>query len=39
MKSLKMGFVGLGQRGGMMINDFLAHPQVDIVALCDVYPD
>lgn len=39
MKTLKMGFVGLGQRGGMMINAFLAHPQADIVALCDVYPD
>ena len=39
MKTLKVGFVGLGQRGKAMLNTFLAHPQVDIVAVCDVYED
>ena len=39
MKTLKVGFVGLGQRGSMMINAFLANPQVDIIAVCDVYED
>ena len=39
MKTLKVGFVGLGQRGKGMLNTFLAHPQVDIVAICDVYDD
>ncbi len=39
MKSLKIGIVGLGQRGRGMLNVFLAYPNVDVSAICDVYED
>ena len=39
MKSVRLGIVGLGQRGKGMLNVFLAYPSVDVVALCDVYKD
>ena len=39
MKELRIGFVGLGQRGKTMLHTFLAFPNVDVVAVCDVYED
>ena len=36
---IRIGFVGLGQRGRGMLNVFLAFPNVDVVAVCDVYED
>lgn len=39
MKRLKIGFVGLGQRGKGMLSTFLGIENVDVVALCDVYQD
>ena len=39
MKVLRIGFVGLGQRGRSMLSTFLAYPEVDVVAVCDVYED
>ena len=39
MEKVRVGFVGLGQRGMSMIKTFLALPYADIVAVCDVYDD
>ena len=39
MEKLRMGFVGLGQRGEGMLSTFLAYSVVDVVAICDVYED
>ena len=39
MKKLKLGVVGLGQRGYGMLNGFLLFDEVDIVAVCDGYAD
>ncbi|MCQ2755187.1 MAG: hypothetical protein MJ231_09135, partial [bacterium] len=39
MKKIKIGFVGLGQRGKGMLSTFLGLENVDVVALCDVYQD
>ena len=39
MKKLKLGVVGLGQRGYGMLNGFLLFDEVDIVAVCDSYAD
>ena len=39
MKTLRIGFVGLGQRGSGMLRTFLVYPSVDVVAICDVYED
>ena len=39
MKVLRIGIVGLGQRGRGMLHTFLAFPEVDVVAVCDVYLD
>ena len=39
MKVLRIGFVGLGQRGSGMLRTFLGFPNVDVVAVCDVYED
>lgn len=39
MKKIRLGIVGLGQRGSMMVDTFLAIPNVDITAICDVYQD
>jgi predicted dehydrogenase len=32
-----VGFIGLGNRGDQVLSAFLAQPDVDVVALCDVY--
>ena len=39
MKPIKIGIVGLGQRGKGMLNVFLVYPNVDVVSICDVYED
>ena len=39
MKKIRMGIVGLGQRGQGMLQTFLAYSIVDVVAVCDVYQD
>ena len=39
MEKIRMGFVGLGQRGQSMLNTFLAYSVIDVVAVCDVYQD
>lgn len=40
MSRIKMGLIGLGNRGyGMLDYIFSEHPEVEIVAVCDVYED
>lgn len=39
MKKIKLGVVGIGNRGKAMMKTFLAIDDYDIVALCDVYED
>lgn len=39
MEKLKMGVVGLGQRGTGLLSLLLTIDEVEIVALCDVYED
>ncbi len=33
---IRLGFIGVANRGGQLINAFLEHKDVEIVALCDV---
>ena len=40
MKNLKIGFIGLGQRGEWLMKNVMNNfPDVDIVAVCDSYAD
>lgn len=40
MEHLKIGFIGLGQRGAVLLTNVLNNfPNVDIVAVCDSYAD
>jgi predicted dehydrogenase len=34
---VRVGFIGLGNRGSQLLNLFMAHKDVEIAALCDVY--
>jgi predicted dehydrogenase len=34
---VRLGFIGVGNRGCQLLKGFLAHPDARIVALCDVY--
>jgi predicted dehydrogenase len=34
---VRLGFIGVGNRGCQLLKAFLAHPDAKIVALCDVY--
>jgi predicted dehydrogenase len=34
---VRVGFIGLGNRGDQVLDAFLAHKDADIVALCDIY--
>ncbi|NND05181.1 MAG: Gfo/Idh/MocA family oxidoreductase [Saprospiraceae bacterium] len=34
---IRMGFIGVGNRGTQLLNRFKANPDVKVVALCDVY--
>ena len=39
MKKVKIGIIGLGQRGGILLGTLLACEETEIVALCDLYED
>lgn len=40
MENLKLGFIGLGQRGSVLLDSILCNfPDVDVVAVCDSYED
>ena len=40
MDNLKLGFLGLGQRGNGLLGNILHNfPDIDVVAVCDSYPD
>ena len=39
MKKIKMGVIGLGQRGSCLIDTILAFDNVEIIAVCDAYED
>jgi predicted dehydrogenase len=34
---VRLGFIGVGNRGCQLLKAFLAHPDAQVVALCDVY--
>jgi predicted dehydrogenase len=34
---IRVGFIGLGNRGDQVLDAFLAHKDAEIVALCDIY--
>ena len=36
-EKIRVGFIGVGNRGTQLLHGFLAQDDVDIVALCDVY--
>ncbi len=37
-ETIRLGLIGAGDRGRYDMNLFLANPEVQVVALCDVYP-
>jgi predicted dehydrogenase len=34
---IRMGFIGIGNRGSQLLNLFMQHPDCEIAALCDIY--
>ena len=34
---VRVGFIGVGNRGGQLLDGFAAQPDVEVAALCDVY--
>src|SRR5438093_2342364 len=34
---VRLGFIGLGNRGDQVLDAFLQHKDADVVALCDIY--
>ncbi len=36
-EKIRMGFVGVGNRGSQLLRLFMAQPDVEVAALCDVY--
>jgi predicted dehydrogenase len=34
---IRMGFIGIGNRGSQLLNFFMQEPDVEIAALCDIY--
>src|SRR5262249_21675994 len=34
---VRLGFIGVGNRGDQLLDAFLVHPDAEVVALCDVY--
>ncbi|HRC90014.1 MAG TPA: Gfo/Idh/MocA family oxidoreductase [Bacteroidales bacterium] len=36
-EKIRMGFIGLGNRGSQLLRLFMAHPDIEIAAFCDVY--
>lgn len=35
--TIRMGFIGVGNRGSQLLNWFMEHKDVEVAALCDVY--
>jgi predicted dehydrogenase len=35
---IRVGFIGLGNRGDQVLDAFLTQPDAEVVALCDLYP-
>ena len=36
-EKIRVGFIGVGNRGTQLLNGFLKHDDAEVVALCDVY--
>ena len=36
-KKIRMGFIGVGNRGTQLLHIFMKNPKVEVVALCDIY--
>jgi len=36
-EKIRMGFIGLGNRGSQLLQLFMSHPDVEIAAFCDLY--
>ncbi len=36
-EKIRMGFIGVGNRGSQLLNSFMKNDDVEVVALCDVY--
>ena len=36
-EKIRMGFIGLGNRGSQLLGNFMKNPAVEIAAFCDVY--
>ena len=34
---IRMGFIGLGNRGSQLLGNFMKNPHVEMAAFCDVY--
>ena len=34
---VRMGFIGVGNRGTQLLHIFMKNPKVEVVALCDIY--
>src|SRR5437762_13818469 len=34
---VRLGFIGLGNRGDQVLDAFLRHPDAEVVAICDLY--
>ncbi len=34
---IRMGFIGIGNRGSQLLNLFMKHPDCEVAALCDLY--
>jgi predicted dehydrogenase len=34
---IRLGFIGVGNRGGQLLTAFLSHGDIEVVAVCDVY--
>ncbi len=34
---VRLGFIGLGNRGDQVLDAFLVHPDAQVVAVCDLY--
>ena len=36
-EKIRMGFIGIGNRGSQLLKLFMSNPDVEVVALCDIY--
>ncbi|MCL4694393.1 MAG: Gfo/Idh/MocA family oxidoreductase, partial [Candidatus Hydrogenedentes bacterium] len=37
-EKLRLGFIGVGNRGGQLVEAFCEQPDMEVAAICDVYP-